>query len=152
MRIQKDQLEEIVMLVGRHHNLRKYSVKSELPLYNFQLNDYGVKRESLYSTVQNIHSRLVADTAQAAWPYSVLACRENGSELARSNDKSPYTHSKIQKATCQHTIALKKSITKRLRTYLGRSTVTHWCLLTNLRALNLTTHRKSSVINRIWPI
>ena len=47
----------------------------------------------------------------------IKSSRETGRDLAQSYDKSPYTHRKIQKATCQHKI----SITQRLLTYLGRS-------------------------------
>ena len=85
-----------------------------------------------------------------------LILREKERDLTQSCDKTPYTHRTIQKATRQHKNATKKNfdyttIADRLRT-VSRSNSSHptGVVEPGLRALNLPTHRKSSVINRTW--
>ena len=75
-------------------------------------------------------------------------------DLTHANDKSPYTRRKKIKNHHDNTKNRhqKPSITQRLRIDLGRSigvtTVTNWCGLTSLQALNLPFNHNRRVIKR----
>ena len=81
--------------------------------------------------------------------------RQNGRDLTQSYDKRPFTHRKSKKHCDNIKNATKNfdytTIVDRLRT-VSWSNSSHptGVVKPGLRALNLPTHRKSSVINRTW--